>query len=150
MPRGGFLQRGRGGGRQRDLHEVECYMCHKKGHLSCNCLQHTWNQNNTRQTPRSSQGRDAIVDDRSICNEEQTLVARSSTQTPQQQADTWLRGMATAGEDMQELVMRDLVGRERVFRMPEPIGLGEGGPQVQFCNSDYAIPIYAYPHLYQN
>jgi len=53
-----------------------------------------------------------IVDDRSICDKEQTLVTRSSTQTPQQQADTWLRGMATAGEDMQELVMRDLVGRE--------------------------------------
>ncbi len=87
-------------------------MCHKKGHLCRNCLQHTWNRNNTRQTPRSSQGCDAIVDDRSICDEEQTLIARSSTQTLQQQADTWLRGMATAGEDMQELVMRDLVGRE--------------------------------------
>ncbi len=33
-------------------------------------------------------------------------------QTPQQQADSWLRGVATAGEDVQELVMRDLIGRE--------------------------------------
>ena len=31
---------------------------------------------------------------------------------PQQQADTLLRGMATAGEDVQELVMRDLIRRE--------------------------------------
>src|SRR6266702_2069648 len=34
--------------------------------------------------------------------------------------------------------------------MPEPISLGEGSSQVQFCNSDYAISIHAYPRLYQN
>ncbi len=37
---------------------------------------------------------------------------RPNNQTPQQQANTWLRGMAAVGEDVQELVMRDLVGRE--------------------------------------
>ncbi len=52
-----------------------------------------------------------MVDDRSL-DEEETIVTRSSTQTPQQQADTWLRGMAMAGEDVQELVMQDLIGRE--------------------------------------
>jgi len=51
-----------------------------------------------------------VVDDRSIIEEDQVLVAR--TQMPQQQANTWLRGMASAGEEVQELVMRDLVGRE--------------------------------------
>src|SRR6266702_3112262 len=112
-PQGGPLQRGRGGGRQRDLHEVECYTCHKKGHLSRNCLQHTWNKSNDRRnwTPRPSQGRDAVVDDRSVYDEEVT-VARANTHTPQQQADRWLRGVAAAGEDVQELVIRDLVGRE--------------------------------------
>ncbi len=115
VPRGGYMQRGRGGGtRTRDLREVECYTCHKKGHLSRNCPQHTWNKPNESRnwTPRPSQGREAIVDDRSICDDEQPSIARSSTQTPQQQADSWLRGVATAGEDVQELVMRDLVGRE--------------------------------------
>src|SRR6266702_5862400 len=111
------MQRGGGGRMMRDLREVECYTCRKKGHLSRNCPQHTWNQsnNNGRQrswTPRPSQGREAIVDDRSEYEEEQPIVARSSTQTPQQQANSWLRGVATAGEDVQELVMRDLVGRE--------------------------------------
>src|SRR6266581_3608279 len=116
--RGGYTQRGRGGGITRDLREVECYTCRKKGHLSRNCPQHTWNQPNGERrrnwTPRPSQGREAIVDDRSAYegDEEQPIVARSSTQTPQQQADSWLRGVATAGEDVQELVMRDLVGRE--------------------------------------
>src|SRR6266702_185177 len=113
-PRGGYLQRGRGGGNTRDLHEVECYTCHKKGHLSRNCLQHTWNKSNQPRnwTPHPSQGCEAIVDDRSVCDEEQPSIAQSSTQTPQQQAASWLRGVATAGEDVQELVMRDLVGRE--------------------------------------
>jgi len=111
-PRGGFLQGNQGRGRQRDLSKVECYTCHKRGHLSCNCPQHTWNRPKQRGwTPRPSQGREAVVDDRSICDEEITT-ARANTQTPQQQANTWLRGVATAGEDVQELVMRDLVGRE--------------------------------------
>ena len=110
MPRGGFMQRQ--GGRQRDLREVECYTCHKKGHLSRNCPQHTWNtrrNNGSNWTPRPSQGREAIVDDRSVIDEE---VITTRTQTPQQQADAWLRGMATAGEDVQELVLQDLVGKE--------------------------------------
>ncbi|SRR6266702_2359973 len=74
VPRGGFMQRGRGGGRTRDLCEVECYTCHKKGHLSRNCPQHTWNRpgnNESRNwTSHPSQGREAVVDDRSICDEE--------------------------------------------------------------------------------
>ena len=113
-PRGGFMQRGRGGGRSRDLHEVECYTCHKKGHLSRNCPQHTWNRSSNQQnwTPRPSQGREAIVDDRSVVDGEEQTIAWSNTQTPQQQADMWLRGMAMAGEDVQELVLRDLVGQE--------------------------------------
>src|SRR6266702_872346 len=115
FPQGGFLQRGQGGGRQRDLCEVECYTCHKKGHLSRNCPQHTWNRSNNNQcnwTLHPSQGREAVVDDRSICDDEQTMGERPNNQTPQQQANTWLRGMAAVGEDVQELVMRDLVGRE--------------------------------------
>ena len=114
IPRGGFMQGNRGGGRQRDLREVECYTCHKKGHLSRNCSQHTWNKphNNQRNwTPQPSQGREAVVDDRSVCDEE-TITAQTSTQTLQQEADTWLRGVTTTGEEVQELVMRDLVGRE--------------------------------------
>ena len=116
VPQGGYMKRGRGGGRMRDLHEVECYTCHKKGHLSHNCPQHMWNKsNNSNQrnwTPRPSQGREVVVDDRSVYDEEQPTIVQSNTQTPQQQADSWLRGVAMAGEDVQELVMRDLVGRE--------------------------------------
>ncbi len=73
-----------------------------------------WNKssNECTWTPRSSQGWEAIVDDRSVIDDEPITIARSNVQTPQQQANSWLQGVATAGEDVQELVMRDLVGRE--------------------------------------
>ncbi len=115
VPQGGFMQGGQRGGRQRDLREVDCYTCHKKGHLSRNCPQHMWNKPNNAQqnwASRQSQGCEAVVDDRSVCDEEPVITARANAQTPQQQADTWLQGMASAGEDVQEIVMRDLVGRE--------------------------------------
>ncbi len=93
VPRGGFMQHGRGGGRPRDLRKVECYTCHKKGHLSCNCPQHTWNQQPRRNNwNQQSQGQEAIVDDRSVIEEEPATDTRSSTQTPQQSADIWLTG----------------------------------------------------------
>ncbi len=78
IPWGGFMQGNQGRGRQRDLREVECYTCHKKGHLSRNCPQHMWNKpsNNQRSwTPRQSQGHEAVVNDRSVCNEEQIITA---------------------------------------------------------------------------
>ncbi len=90
-PRGGFMQQGRGGGRSRDIREVECYTCHQKGHFSCNCPQHSWNK---------SRGREAIVDDQSMIDEEPAITNRSSTQTPQQSADTWLRGVANEQEEV--------------------------------------------------
>ncbi len=116
VPQGGFMQRGQGGGRTRDLREVECYTCHKRGHLSRNCPQHTWNRPSNNElrnwTSRPSQGQEAVVDDQSICDEEPLTIARSNAQTPQQQANSWLRGVAAAGEDVQGLVMRDLARRE--------------------------------------
>ena len=115
VPRGGFIQGNQRGGRQRDLREVECYTCHKKGHLSRNCPQHVWNRPNNagrNWTSQPTRGREAVVDDRSVCDEEPIITARGNAQTPQQQADTWLRGIASAGEDVQEMVMRDLVGKE--------------------------------------
>jgi len=90
MPCGGFMQRGK-----RDLRKVECYTCHKKGHLSHNCPQHTWNRQQRRNTWNlQSKGWEAIVDNRSIVGEEPISTAQSLTQTPQQEADAWLQGVA--------------------------------------------------------
>src|SRR6266702_2718562 len=108
IPRGGFMKQGRGGGRQRDLREVECYTCHKKGHLSRNCPQHTWNRQSHLNTwTQRSKGWEVIVDDQSVIGEEPSNIARSETQTPQQSADSWLRGVANEREEVQDLVMRD-------------------------------------------
>ncbi len=113
VPRGGFM-RGRGGGKMRDIREVECYTCHKKGHFSRNCPQHTWNQQPRRNNwnAQSSQEREAIVDDRSVIDEEPTIRAGNARKTSQQSADAWLRGVANEEEEVQDLVMRDLLGRE--------------------------------------
>jgi len=93
-PRGGFMQRGRGGGRpRRDIREVECYTCHKKGHFSRNCSQHVWNQ------PKS-QGREAIVNDRSEADK-----SPPPRENPQARAQHWLRSVAEEGEDMKDLVL---------------------------------------------
>ncbi len=102
------MQRGRGGGRACDLREVECYTCHKKGHLSRYCPQHVWNKPNN-WTPRPTQGREAIVDNWSIVEED---VHEGCTATPQQTANAWLRGVANEREEVRDLVMRDLLRKE--------------------------------------
>ncbi len=101
-PKGGFSARGggRGGRTWRDLSEVECYTCHKKGHLSRNCPQHTWNH---------TQGWEAVVDDQSTIDGK-TIVAQGAT--PKECAMSWLRSIADEGGEVQELVIRDLIGKE--------------------------------------
>src|SRR6266702_1125716 len=102
------MQRGQGGGRARDLREVECYTCHKKGHLSCYCPQHVWNKPNN-WTPCPTQGREAVMDNRSVAGEE---IRESGTAMPQQTANAWLQSIANEGEEVRDLVMRDLLRKE--------------------------------------
>jgi len=52
------------------------------------------------------------VDDQSVVDEEQTLITGGSMQMPQQQATSWLQSVANEGNEVQELVMWDLLGRE--------------------------------------
>ena len=99
--REGFMQQGRGGGHPwKDIREVECYTCHKKGHFSRNCSQHAWNQ------PRS-QGWEAIVDDRSEANK--TPPPQENLQT---HAQHWLQWVAEEEEDVKDLVLQDLLKKE--------------------------------------
>ena len=88
-------------------------MCHKKGHFSRNCPQHTWNKPDHQNAwNQRSEGQGAIVDDQSVLEEELPTVARSTTQTPQQLADAWLREVANERDEVRDLVMRDLLGQE--------------------------------------
>jgi len=52
------------------------------------------------------------VDDRSVVEEEPTTTIQSTAQTPQQSANAWLRGVANEQEEVRDLVMRDLLGKE--------------------------------------
>ncbi len=70
-----------------------------------------WNKPSNNWTPRTTQGQEAIVDDRSVVGEE-TNLDQGSTMTPQQMASTWLQGVANKGEEVRDLIMRDLLGQE--------------------------------------
>ncbi len=52
------------------------------------------------------------MDDRSVVEEEPTTTIQSTAQTPQQSANAWLRGVANEQEEVRDLVMRDLLGKE--------------------------------------
>jgi len=67
-----------------------------------------WNKNNN-WTPRPTQGREAVVDDQRIIEEE---THEDRTATPQQTTNTWLRGIANKREEVRDLIMRDLLGKE--------------------------------------
>jgi len=43
---------------------------------------------------------------------EETNLDQGSTMTPQQMASTWLQGVANKGEEVRDLIMRDLLGQE--------------------------------------
>ncbi len=41
-----------------------------------------------------------MVDDWSVIDDELAIISRNTTQTPQQSADTWLRGVANEREEV--------------------------------------------------
>jgi len=69
-----------------------------------------WNKPSTSWPPSCpSQGREAIVDDQSIIGEEPD---HNTTMMPQQTASAWLRSVTNEGDEVRDLVMRDLLGKE--------------------------------------
>ena len=108
QPRGGFLQQ-RGGFRgQRDLREVVCYNCNRKGHMSRNCQQRSWGP------PQASSSRVIVVDeDVEMTSEPPEYIQNSrSNKTPQQAATDWLTGVAGESDEAKELILKGLLQRE--------------------------------------
>jgi hypothetical protein len=97
-PRGGALQRmGR-----RDYSTFECYTCHKKGHISAMCPQHTWNKQ------RNQQARTAQAEEQEEDTSEN--VSRGVTQeTEEEQAHQWLTGAAGLNEGVKNIILQEIV-----------------------------------------
>src|SRR5882757_6268736 len=93
----------------RDLRDVTCYSCGKKGHLSRNCSQHSWNrQSNRRQTlpPLTSSSRGADTD---YYEAEQPIErALRANVTPQERANHWLTTVAAEDDETKDLVLQEL------------------------------------------
>jgi len=100
-PRGGPGGRGRGRGPPRDAREVICYTCQQKGHFSRDCPQH-------RNNAQSSSSRKSETD---YYAQEPRVTARAAV-TPQQQAQDWLQGVAGAPDEVKDLVLQELWGKE--------------------------------------
>jgi hypothetical protein len=84
-PREGFLQRTREF--KRGPPQVQCYNCQKRGHISRDCRQP--------RRPRNPQTRGAETE-----------------QTKEEKAAAWLRGVASEGDEVKDLVLQQLMGQD--------------------------------------
>jgi hypothetical protein len=91
---------------------LTCFFCGKPGHFACDCRQKRNNQGpsgpprntqpmRTRQI-RQEESNIRVVDDRSVADD----------RTPQQRANDWLTSVADEHDDVKDIVMQELWGKE--------------------------------------
>jgi hypothetical protein len=103
-PREGYhcaQQERRGGG---SLSKVKCYNCDKMGHFSHDCRaprrEHQWRSERRQGQSWGQQARD----------EEELLEPE-----PRDKADSWLRAVAKEDDEVKNMILRDLVGKNKDF-----------------------------------
>jgi len=89
QPRGGYLQRQRENRGVRDFSQIRCYNCNKMGHISRDCRQ-------------PKQGR----------RPQQIRSTEQKPQTDEDKAEDWLRGVASEGDDVKDLILQKLMGTD--------------------------------------
>jgi hypothetical protein len=105
---------------------LKCFNCDKPGHFKRDCRQplrqNPYQQNQgppcTRQVDTEEDG---LYTARSIVDDCSVVEGR----TPQQKAQAWLKGWPKNLMRLKTLLCNNC-GGERIFKMPEPNGLGEG------------------------
>ena len=94
----------RRGGRT-DFREVTCYTCGKRGHISCQCQQHSWNRPSQ---PTASSSR--VID--TDYQEQEAVGSQGNIRSPKQRASDWLSGVAGEDDEVKDMILQDLWKKE--------------------------------------
>jgi hypothetical protein len=92
---------------------LTCFFCRKPGHFARDCRQKRYsNQGPPQVYPNQMRGNQPVMRARQTQEEEGTIRRTEEERTPQQQANDWLSGVADENDDVKDIVMQELMGRE--------------------------------------
>jgi hypothetical protein len=105
---------------------LTCFFCRKPGHFARDCRQKRYgNQGPPCTYPGQQRSNQPVTCARQTLEEEGTIRRVAENKTLQQRAMDWLSGVMDEEDNVKDIVMQELMGG-RIFKMPEPNGLGEG------------------------
>jgi hypothetical protein len=93
---------------------LTCFFCNEPGHFARDCRQKQYsNQGPSRNNQGPPRGNYPPAHTRQTHQEEEESTAQGAIErTPQQRANDWLTGVADEHDDVKDIVMQELMGRE--------------------------------------